>query len=66
MARYWREARAAKNAEVRRLFLEVGQGNVAAIGLYTGLGFKEVGRRKGYYQHLGAAPEDALVLALAL
>jgi ribosomal-protein-alanine N-acetyltransferase len=59
-------ARAAKNAEVRRLFLEVGQGNVAAIGLYTGLGFKEVGRRKGYYEHPGAAPEDALVLALAL
>ena len=59
-------ARAAKKAEVRRLFLEVGRGNVAALGLYTGLGFKEVGRRKGYYEHPGAAPEDALVLALGL
>jgi [ribosomal protein S18]-alanine N-acetyltransferase len=59
-------ARAAKKAEVRRLFLEVGQSNAAALALYTGLGFKEAGRRKGYYEHPGAAPEDALVLALAL
>jgi [ribosomal protein S18]-alanine N-acetyltransferase len=58
--------RAAKKAEVRRLFLEVGERNAAALALYTGLGFREVGRRKGYYEHPGAAPEDALVLALAL
>jgi ribosomal-protein-alanine N-acetyltransferase len=59
-------ARAAKKAEARRLFLEVGQNNVAAVGLYRGLGFKEVGLRKGYYEHVGAPPEDALILALAL
>ena len=59
-------ARAAKKAEVRRLFLEVGQSNAAALGLYKGLGFQQIGLRKGYYAHVGAAPEDALVLALAL
>jgi len=59
-------SRAAKKAEVRRLFLEVGQGNAAALALYSRLGFREVGRRKGYYEHPGAPPEDALVLALAL
>lgn len=59
-------ARAARKAEVRRLFLEVGQGNAAAFALYKGLGFEQVGQRKGYYEHAGAPTEDALVLALAL
>ncbi len=59
-------ARAVKKAEARRLFLEVGTGNVAALGLYQSLGFQEVGRRKGYYQHPDGAAEDALTLALNL
>jgi ribosomal-protein-alanine N-acetyltransferase len=59
-------ARAAKKAEARRLFLEVGQGNAAAIALYKKLGFQQVGQRKGYYEHPGAPAEDALVLALTL
>jgi len=59
-------ARAARKAEARRLFLEVGRSNAAAIGLYTALDFREVGLRKGYYEHAGAPPEDALILALAL
>lgn len=59
-------ARAARKAEVRRLFLEVGQGNAAAFALYKGLGFEQVGQREGYYEHAGAPAEDALVLALAL
>ncbi len=59
-------ARAARKAEVRRLFLEVGQSNAAALGLYQGLGFQQVGQRKGYYERAGASAEDALVLALAL
>jgi ribosomal-protein-alanine N-acetyltransferase len=58
--------RAAKKAEVRRLHLEVGQSNAAALGLYKGLGFQEVGRRQGYYARAGAPPEDALRLALTL
>jgi len=58
--------RAAKRAEACRLFLEVAESNTAAVALYKGLGFAETGRRKGYYQRLGAAPEDALALSLAL
>jgi [ribosomal protein S18]-alanine N-acetyltransferase len=58
--------RAARKAEARRLFLEVGQNNAAALALYKGLGFAETGRRKGYYQRSGAVAEDALTLALAL
>lgn len=58
--------RAAKKAEARRLFLEVAEDNGAALMLYKKLGFREVGRRKGYYERAGAPPEDALTLALAL
>ena len=58
--------RAARKAETRRLFLEVGQNNNAALALYRGLGFQQVGERKGYYEHAGAPAEDALVLALTL
>jgi ribosomal-protein-alanine N-acetyltransferase len=58
--------RAARKAEAKRLFLEVGERNAAALGLYKALGFQEIGRRKGYYAHAGAPPEDALRLALTL
>jgi ribosomal-protein-alanine N-acetyltransferase len=53
---------AAAEARARgatRLFLEVSTRNPAARGLYQGLGFAQVGRRKGYYAN-GA---DALVLS---
>lgn len=59
-------ARAARKAEVRRLFLEVGQSNGPALALYKGLGFQQVGQRRGYYEHAATPAEDALVLALAL
>ncbi len=58
--------RAAKKSEVRKLFLEVGVKNAAALGLYRKLGFGEVGRRSGYYTAPGAEPQDAVVMALAL
>ena len=46
-----------------RAFLEVRESNVGAIKFYEGLGFQQIGRRKGYY----AGPEeDALVLARAI
>ena len=57
--------RAMKPAAAR-LFLEVADDNVAALGLYEGLGFTEVGRRKGYYQRRGSAAADAVQLAKAL
>ena len=46
----------------QRLFLEVAAANKAAQGLYCGLGFHEVGRRRDYYA-LGAGKfDDALLL----
>ena len=45
--------------EVSSLTLEVRASNDAAIGLYNGLGFVQVGRRPNYYQ---APKEDALIL----
>ncbi len=45
----------------RRLYLEVAEDNVAARGLYLAFGFRETGRRPGYYRRGGGAV-DALVL----
>lgn len=46
----------------RQLFLEVEEGNEAALGLYRSLGAKAVGRRDRYYEN-GA---DAAIFSLAL
>lgn len=46
------------------MFLEVNQNNAAARALYDKLGFREVGRRKGYYR--ATPPEDALTLRAEL
>jgi len=58
--------RATKGAGAKRLVLEVGRNNAAAVALYRGLGFCQVGLRQGYYEHVGQRRDDALVLALAL
>jgi [ribosomal protein S18]-alanine N-acetyltransferase len=58
--------RAAKKAEAQRLHLEVSIGNAPALLLYKRLGFQESGRRTGYYERAGAAPQDAINLSLAL
>ncbi len=50
-------------AGARRAFLEVRPDNVEARRLYEGLGFHEVGRRRGYYVDTG---EDALLLEARL
>lgn len=44
------------------LFLEVGISNQPARALYTGAGFREVGRRKSYYMMPNRMREDALIL----
>jgi [ribosomal protein S18]-alanine N-acetyltransferase len=51
-----------RRAGARRLFLEVEDGNEAALGLYQSLGAAAVGRRPRYYAH-GA---DAAIFSLAL
>src|SRR5262249_51408034 len=56
---------AAKGGGARRLFLEVGHNNAAAVALYPGVGFCQVGTWHRYYQH-GPRRDDALVLALGL
>ncbi len=47
------------------MFLEVGSDNPAALALYAGLGFVNVGARKAYYRARNASG-DALVLRLSL
>ena len=59
-------SRAVRKAEARRLYLEVATTNAAALQLYRGLGFEEIGSRKGYYERPDAPPEDAINLSLAL
>ena len=52
-----------RSAGLRVALLEVRESNLAARRLYEGLGFEEVGHRRGYY----ASPvEDALLLRKAL
>jgi ribosomal-protein-alanine N-acetyltransferase len=47
---------------VRAMFLEVDEDNVPARRLYERAGFREVGRRPGYYQHETGNSAAALVL----
>lgn len=56
----------AKKRGAYRLYLEVAAGNAAALALYDRLGFRESGRRRGYYARAGAPAEDAINLCLAL
>ena len=58
-----REAQAARCAQ---LFLEVDEGNAAALALYRGLGFREIGERVGYYRQPGRPASRALVMGLDL
>ena len=46
-----------------RVVLDVRPSNVAALALYTKMGFAPCGRRPGYYQDNG---EDALVMECLL
>ena len=49
----------ARRNKLAFLTLEVRPSNTAAIALYKGFGFEEVGRRKNYYD---LPKEDALIL----
>lgn len=50
----------AKNPQVRVAYLEVREGNSVALDMYRKLGFREIGKRKGYYDDTG---EDAITMA---
>lgn len=47
----------------KKLFLEVAADNVAALRLYTRLGFAKVSERKGYYPRPDGTPATAIVMA---
>ena len=47
----------------RRMFLEVEDGNTAAIRLYEGQGFGRIGVRKGYYRKADGSAATALVMS---
>jgi ribosomal-protein-alanine N-acetyltransferase len=51
--------REAARCGARAMYLEVRESNRRAISIYESRGFREVGRRRGYYQH---PREDALLL----
>ena len=56
----------ARDARVKRMYLEVRPSNLAAINMYKGIGFATIGRRRDYYRAADDRREDALVLALTL
>jgi ribosomal-protein-alanine N-acetyltransferase len=58
--------RAARRAEVKRVFLEVASDNAAGGALYLSLGFRPAGGRKAYYTRPGGTTADALILTLDL
>ena len=53
---------AARVRGAPRIFLEVAQDNLAAISLYTGLGFTKIDTRKNYY----GEGRHAFILSLIL
>lgn len=52
----------AREFGAQELFLEVEEGNQAAIGLYENAGFSHAGRRKLYYRQRDGTYTDALVM----
>jgi ribosomal-protein-alanine N-acetyltransferase len=56
---------AARNRNMRCVYLEVRVSNEAAIALYRSAGFLKVGERQGYYQNVDGC-ENALTMACNL
>jgi ribosomal-protein-alanine N-acetyltransferase len=56
----------ARAAGATRMFLEVAAGNAAARALYDRAGFRQCGRRPGYYRRPDGGRDDAVVMEKAL
>ena len=54
-----------RSAQGENIFLEVRKSNENAIGLYSSMGFAEVGVRKNYYPS-ESGREDAILMALTV
>ncbi len=55
-----------RGLNVRHLFIEVAESNVAGQELYASLGFEAAGERRGYYSRPDAEAENAIVMRLDL
>lgn len=53
----------ARKRGLEQIFLEVRQSNLAALNLYSQLGFEAVGERKGFYR---APVENAVIMKINL
>ncbi len=56
----------ARGQQAQWLWLEVRVSNTRAYQLYSAFGFRQVGRRKGYYPDTPSKREDAIVMSLHL
>ncbi len=52
----------AQERGAARVFLEVSADNAAALALYTGTGYSESGRRRGYYRSPDGRRIDAILM----
>jgi ribosomal-protein-alanine N-acetyltransferase len=57
---------ALEDLRVRRVHLEVDDGNVPALALYRRLGFAETGRRTSYYARPDGSRANAIMMQVAL
>ena len=56
----------ARSRDATTLFLEVRDGNAAALALYRAAGYAVIGRRRDYYRGSAGARFDAITLQAAL
>jgi len=52
-----------KKSAINTGFLEVAENNSAALALYYRFGYRETGRRSGYYSENQPEPQNALILS---
>ena len=56
----------AKKQNVKEIFLEVRESNIAAQKLYLSAGFAIISKRKNYYHNEDGTCEDALIMKMDL